>query len=114
MAIPLGTENKRQVYLLAALFVLIAGIGGWELYEQFAGPSIAPRTVAPKAASQPAGPATGNRPAQAGSGSATPAGPDAEKLTNAGLDPSLHFENTRARGETSFRATPRRWRSRPQ
>jgi hypothetical protein len=107
MAIPLGTENKRQVYLLAALFVLIAGIGGWELYEQFAGPSIAPRTVAPKAASQPAGPATGNRPAQAGSGSATPAGPDAEKLTNAGLDPSLHFEKLAQSEQVEYAGTGR-------
>jgi hypothetical protein len=104
MAIPLGTENKRQVYLLAVLFVVIVGIGGWELYQQFATPSTPPRTVALRAANQPATPPTGTRPAPVGT---TAAGPDAEKLSNAGLDPTLHFEKLAQSEQVEYGGTGR-------
>ena len=41
MAIALGTENKRQVYLVVALFVVVAVIAAWELHSAF-GNSSAP------------------------------------------------------------------------
>ena len=39
MAIPLGTENKRQVYIVIALAVVILGVGGYELSNYFGSPS---------------------------------------------------------------------------
>jgi hypothetical protein len=72
MALRMGTENKRQVYIVLALFAIIAVVGGKELYTTIAGPSI-PRHAAPAAMN------------------VAPAGQEAEKLSNAGIDPTLHF-----------------------
>lgn len=79
MALPLGTEKKGQVYLVIGLFAVIVVFGGWEIYGFFAGPT----PTAPPAAV----------PVVQSSGAAKPssANPDAQKLTNAGIDPSLHF-----------------------
>jgi len=73
VALALGAENKRQVYLLIGLLVVMAGIGGYELIDSFSGPSTA----------AVARPAAG---ARAGAG-----GSEATKLSNAGIDPSLHL-----------------------
>jgi len=87
MALRLGTENKRQVYLVAVLFTIILGFGGWEIYGMLSGPASTPipvqSTTTPHFAT---GPAT-QPAAQGGQG-----GPDAQKLTNAGIDPSLHMD----------------------
>lgn len=92
MALPLGLENKRQVYLLSGLFAAIVGIGGWEIYGTFFG---APATnhvpvQAPPRLNTP--PAFGATAAAPGAGSAAAAGPDAQKISNSGIDPTLHLE----------------------
>ncbi len=77
MAIQLGTENKRQVYMLLGLVALIVGIGGWEFLGSFwSSPSPARTTAVRPAAAKPGG---------------ASAGPEAERLSNAGIDPTLHF-----------------------
>jgi hypothetical protein len=43
MAMPLGIENKRQVYLVIALFSIILGLGGWQLFKMMAGATAPPR-----------------------------------------------------------------------
>jgi hypothetical protein len=88
MAMQLGTENKRQVYLLAALLVVIVLIGAYELKQYFVAPSAPAR---PAAATVPAiaKPAAGRETA------ATPVaseGKEAKKLSNAGIDPALHLD----------------------
>src|ERR1700691_6015072 len=95
MAIPLGTENKRQVYIVVALFAVILIGGGYELFGPFGGSSTTPPSVAtpnPPALQTAAAntrPATGARPT---STSQNTDAADAEKLNNNGLDPTVHFD----------------------
>ncbi len=104
MALRLGTENKRQVYLVIALFAAIAVIGGYEIYGSFAGPS-RPSTPIPP---QPA--PSGSRPAAGVSSAATSRntqGGDAQKLTNAGLDPTLHLDTLAETEDVVYAGTGR-------
>jgi hypothetical protein len=80
MALALGTENKRQVYLLGALGAAILIIGGWEIYNTFSGPSTSapPATVKAPALHEPEGKGA--------------SGAEAQKLSNADIDPTLHFD----------------------
>jgi len=83
MAIPLGTENKRQVILVIVLFAFIIVYGGWLLYQKFSGPS------------QPVNHALAQTPAKnipAAENGPQAEGTEAQKLSNAGIDPSLHFD----------------------
>ena len=92
MAMPLGTENKRQVYLVVALFALIVLIGGWEFYENFSGPST-PRPV-------PAGV----------SGTATSSranSEEAQSLTLAAIEPTLHFGKLAQSEDVEYEGTGR-------
>jgi hypothetical protein len=106
MAIPLGTENKRQVYMVVALFVVIVAIGGYELFGTFGGSSTPPSAVpspAAQSASASARPAGGARSASGAQGAAG----DAEKLTNTGLDPTVHFEKLEQSEQVVYAGTGR-------
>jgi hypothetical protein len=86
MAIRLGTEKKGQVYLVIVLFAFILVYGGYQLYQSFAG------SPTPVAVAHPVTvPALRETAAGRSSGTAT-SGPVAQKLNNAGLDPTLHFD----------------------
>jgi hypothetical protein len=103
MALRLGTENKRQVYLFIALFSVFVVVGGYELYGSFGGASTPPRPIPvqpPVALSNAAGgrPATATSLASAG---------DAQKLTNDGIDPSLHFDKLAQSEEVEYAGTGR-------
>jgi hypothetical protein len=82
-------ENKRQVRIFAGLVAVIVCVGG---YEIFGGSKPAPRPV-PAAAARPAvpQPSPANSRAPAANPSAS-AGPEALKLSNDGIDPSLHLD----------------------
>jgi hypothetical protein len=101
MALPLGLENKRQVYLAAALFSVVALIGGWELYTSFAGPST-PRPV-PQVATPVK--ATAAAPATLAATQAT--APSAQKLDNIGIDPSLHMDKLAQSENIEYEGTGR-------
>ncbi len=92
MALALGAENKKQVYLLIGLIVAIVGIGAYELIGAFSGPPA--RTVAV----QPAATAR----TTAGSN-----GPAAAKLSNEGIDPTLHLEKLALSEDVVYAGTGR-------
>lgn len=109
MAIRLGTENKRQVYIVVALFVLIVGIGAWELLGSSGSSSTPPpRPVAvPRPIPAERAPAAGaNRPALA-SAAQLSGGQEAQKLNNTGLDPSLHFAKLALSEDVEYAGTGR-------
>lgn len=96
MALALGTENKRQVYLLIGLVVVIAGIGAYELFGALSGPASPTRAVGPGATAR--GPSTPN-------GGAT--GSAAKKLSNAGIDPTLHLDKLAMSEDVVYAGTGR-------
>jgi len=101
MAIPLGTENKRQVYMVIGLFVVVIAAGIYELSDYFGGPSTPPPPPVVKTATSSARPAQGTK-----SGS-TGQGPDAEKLANPDLDPTVHFEKLAGSEDVEYAGTGR-------
>ena len=107
MAIPLGTENKRQVYIVAGLFAVVLLGAVYELYDYFSGPSTpaAPPPVPTVSVRQPATGST--RPGTAAAGSQSAAGADAEKLSNTGLDPTVHFEKLAQSEDVEYAGTGR-------
>ncbi len=91
----LGLENKKQVYIVAALLAVVVIAGGYELLDPF-GSTPAPNVPA--------------RPAAAARTAATAAGPEAAKLanmTNAGIDPSLHLEKLAMSEDVVYAGTGR-------
>lgn len=81
MALSSGTENKRQVMIVIALFAAILVLGGWRLYQSFTPSAKVNRPAASKASS-----------AASARSAATPAPAEAQKLSNSGIDPSLRFD----------------------
>ena len=101
MAIPLGLENKRQVYILIALAVVIVCAGG---YEIFGGSKPAPRPVP---AARPANPQPAPEIGRAPAATSLPRGPEAIKLSNAGIDPTLHLDKLALSEEVEYLGTGR-------
>ena len=103
MALALGLENKRKVALAIGLFAVLIGVVVWF----FSGPPAPP----PPAAAAPTQTAT---PAQteALNGAATPdkppaVGGEAQKLSNVGIDPALHFDKLAASEDVHYEGTGR-------
>ena len=97
MALALGTENKRQVIIASVLGVILV-ICGFVVFHMFFGspsPSDSgPVPAAPAAQNEPAQNQPAPAPAQQGapSSSSHAAGNEAQRLSNAGIDPALHFD----------------------
>jgi len=92
MTMRLGTENKTQLYLLIGLLVVLFGYGGYQVYKIFGGGS----SYAPPPPAVP----------QYRAGTA-PAGPDAQKLSNNGLDPTVHLERLALNESVEYSGTGR-------
>jgi len=105
MAMRMGTENKRQVYLVIGLFAVILCIGGYEVYQSFSGPSTPVRRVA--ATPPPAMQIPAARAHEAATNLAAANGPEAQKLTNAGIDPALHLEKLALTENVEYKGTGR-------
>ena len=98
MAMRLGTENKRQVALAVVLFAFIIIYGGYQAYKTFIAPDTPIRT----------NPVAGARnPAPGVTGSSAQNGVEAEKLSNAGIDPALHFEKLAQSEDVRYAGTGR-------
>ena len=105
MALPLGIENKRQVYILAALVAVIVCVGAYELKGSFSGaptparPVAAAKSIAAQPALEP-GRAAGTSPSASGS-------QEAQKLSNADIDPTLHLDKLALSEEVEYLGTGR-------
>jgi hypothetical protein len=95
MALALGAENKRQIYLLAALGTAILVIGGVEIYNTFSGPSAS----TPPAVNVPA--------LHTAAGAPSGEGTEAQKLSNADIDPTLHFDKLAQSEDVTYAGTGR-------
>jgi hypothetical protein len=98
MAIPLGTENKRQVILVIVLFAFIFAYGGWLLYQKLSGPPTQVNHVPAQTQAKNI-PATENAPQTAGT--------EAQKLSNTDIDPSLHFDKLAQSEDVEYAGTGR-------
>ena len=91
MALQKGTENKNQVRILIVLGVILVCVAVYVIKDNFfaSAPAPAPTAVRPVASQ------LGKAPANAQKSAATPssaAAQEAQKLSNAGIDPALHFD----------------------
>lgn len=98
MALQIGTENKKQVYLLIALLIVIAGIGGYELYNNLSSPSAASAPVPAARPQAAAARGAQGRPAGAGAD----ARQDAQRLSNDNIDPTLDFDKLAASEDVDY------------
>jgi hypothetical protein len=107
MAMHLGTENKRQVYILIALAVVIVCVSGYEIKDIFFSSAPTPARPVP-AASQPSGPQAA--PASDRATAAIPgtsSGPEAQKISNADIDPALHLAKLALSEQVEYMGTGR-------
>ncbi|HWG19948.1 MAG TPA: hypothetical protein VG225_05395 [Terracidiphilus sp.] len=97
----IGAEDKRKVAILAGLLVAMIPVGIYELR----GPSTPSRPSAP----MPAVPQRPNpaRPVAAPAAATSGPAPQAERIGNAGIDPSLHLEKLAQSEDVEYQGTGR-------
>ncbi|HKF49940.1 MAG TPA: hypothetical protein VKB38_21435 [Terracidiphilus sp.] len=104
-----GTEDKKKVYVLVAMLAVILPAAIWELYGTFATPTQPPRAVAtapPRATSTGAANGGANLRTAANAGAAK-ASPEAERITNSGIDPTLHLDKLAQSEDVEYAGTGR-------
>jgi hypothetical protein len=105
MALPAGTEKKWQVYLLIALGVLLVCVAGYEIKDNFGSSSTSARpAVTSRPATAQLAPANGFA---AAANLTTSGGQEAQKLSNAGIDPALHLAKLALSEEVEYLGTGR-------
>jgi len=110
MAIPLGLENKRQVYIVIVLFVGVIGGAIYELTGSFGGSSApTPLPAASRPSTQPSSAPSARPagPARTASNSQNAQSPDAQKLSGTGLDPTVHFDRLAGSEDVEYAGTGR-------
>jgi hypothetical protein len=98
MALALGLENKRNVAIVIVLFAALFGYGGYLIYQTISGPSVPSQTSSAQTES-PNIPAAPGKPAAGGA--------EAQRLSNAGIDPSLHFDKLAQSEDVRYEGTGR-------
>jgi hypothetical protein len=98
MALQLGIENKKQLYLLGGLFAVIVIVGGWEVYDNFFRTTTVHTMPAPVAST-----AVNGKTAASGFS----AGPAAERVNAARIDPTLHFDKLALSEDVVYAGTGR-------
>jgi hypothetical protein len=102
MALQKGTENKKQVYIFIALSVVVVCVGGYEIKDNFF--SSAPTPATPIAAIHTTTALT----APAATHTVTlVGGVEAQKLSNAGIDPALHLDKLALSEDVEYLGTGR-------
>lgn len=92
MALQVGNASKGKIVLVGALIVVALGGVGYELYNQLStGPAPNARPAATTAGVTTAGRNEAGSAARRGAQSQAAAGGEAKKLTNPGIDPTIHF-----------------------
>ncbi|HZB87978.1 MAG TPA: hypothetical protein VE291_04910 [Terracidiphilus sp.] len=92
----LGLENKKQVYTVAGLLAVVVLVGGYEILGPFGGTPPAHMMAGHMMAARPAART-----------SSTAAGPEAARMTNAGIDPALHLEKLALSEDVVYAGTGR-------
>ena len=107
MAMALGLENKRQVIVACALLGVLA-ISAFVVYRMFSGPS-APSDSGPAPPAPQVHQAAADNGAPTGGGIAggDNSGREAKRLTNAGIDPTIHFDKLAASEDVAYAGTGR-------
>lgn len=102
----IGSEDKRKVAILVALIAVIVPVAIWELHGFFAAPSVPvhPAAPVPAAVSTRTGASSAASPAAT---NATPSAPEAQRLSNAGIDPELHFDKLAQSEDVEYSGTGR-------
>ena len=101
MALALGTENKRQVYTVIALAVVIVAVGGYELHSYLSSPEPAPMPTTR--------PTTARTQRPVGTSAATSAanGPQAQRVGTTDIDPTLHIDKLAQSEDVVYAGTGR-------
>jgi hypothetical protein len=90
MAFQMGNTSKGKLALVGALIVIAVGGVGYEVYNQFLSTPSAP-AVKPAATNAKPAAATGAATARQGTQKPSAGGNEATKLSNPGIDPTIHF-----------------------
>ncbi len=98
MALALGLENKRNVAIVIVLFAALFGYGGYLIYQTISGPPVPSQS----SSTQTEGPNAPVAPGKPAAGSA-----EAQRLSNAGIDPSLHFDKLAQSEDVRYEGTGR-------
>jgi hypothetical protein len=100
MAIALGIENKRQVYIVIALAAIILIGGGYEFYNSFSTPPAPAPAVTARSTNAARSPATAAQ-------RTNTTGAQAQRVASTNIDPTLHFDKLAQSEDVVYSGTGR-------